>query len=207
MIDNGLIALVARLNATVPEAARAWLDHALFEATDPRSMAPGQKGVSVWETRFSEAGRRCRGAEDAARVLLLHTVRPDAETLARLYAHGTADERRAILYALPHQQHLPPGAALPLVEDALRSNDTRLIANAVGPYAAAHLDAHTWRHAVLKCLFTGVSLDAVADLGGRAAQDHELARMLRDYAAERIAAGRPVPDDLDRALRLTNQES
>ncbi len=58
---------------------------------------------------------------------------PDA--LTRLYRQGTAAERRAVLLALPH---LVPGPdALPLVEDALRTNDTRLVAAAVGPYAAA----------------------------------------------------------------------
>jgi hypothetical protein len=72
-----------------------------------------------------------------------------------------------------------------------------LVAAALGPFAAAHLDPHTWRHGVLKCLFTGVPLAAVHDLDRRA--DDELRRMTADYATEREAAGRPVPDD---ALRL-----
>ena len=37
----------------------------------------------------------------------------------------------------------------------------------------------------------------------RARADAELARMLADYADERTAAGRPVPDDLHRVLALT----
>src|SRR5690606_41522077 len=66
----------------------------------------------------------------------------------------SADEKRAVLRAM---DHLDVGdAALDLVGDALRGNDTRHIAAALGPYAARHLDAHTWRHGVLKCLFTGV---------------------------------------------------
>lgn len=93
--------------------------------------------------------------------------------------------------------------ALPLIEDALRTNDTRLVAAAVGPYAARHLDPHNWRHAVLKCLFTGVPVDEVAELPRRAHADAELARMLADYADERTAAGRPVPEDLHRVLTLT----
>ncbi|MGW0735670.1 EboA domain-containing protein [Streptomyces sp. NPDC002851] len=138
---------------------------------------------------------------DAVRVLLLHTARADTDTLARLYRQGTAAERRAVLLSLPHLLSGPE--ALSLTEDALRTNDTRLVAAAVGPYAADHLDAHTWRHAVLKCLFTGVPVDAVAALEQRARGDAELARMLRDYAAERTAAGRPVPGDLHRVLALT----
>ncbi|MCT7350992.1 EboA domain-containing protein, partial [Streptomyces sp. 15-116A] len=180
-------------------AARAWLDQALDEA----AAHPGSHGpISVWELRLAEAGRRCGSAHaDAARVLILRAARPGTDALTRVYSQGTADERRAVLHALPH---LVPGPdALPLVEDALRTNDTRLVAAALGPYAARHLDAHTWRHAVLKCLFTGVPVHQVADLARRARGDAELARMLGDYAEERTAAGRPVPDDLHRVLTLT----
>ncbi|MFG2026010.1 EboA domain-containing protein [Streptomyces sp. NPDC048825] len=196
-------ALHARLNSQLDATARAWLDRALDEA----EAHPGAHGpISVWELRIAEAGRRC-GPEhaDAARVLLLHRARADADTLARVYRQGTAAERRAVLHALPH---LVPGPdALPIVEDALRTNDTRLVAAAVGPYAARHLDAHNWRHAVLKCLFTGVPIDAVAELPRRAHADFELARMLGDYADERSAAGRPVPEDLYRVLALTEPGS
>ncbi|GJF24528.1 EboA domain-containing protein [Streptomyces sp. HO565] len=191
--------LRATLTSRLDGAARAWLDQALDEAT----AHPGAHGpISVWELRLAEAGRRCGHAHaDAARVLILHAAHADAAVLSRVYAQGTADERRAVLLALPH---LVPGPdALPLVEDALRTNDTRLVAAALGPYAARHLDAHQWRHAVLKCLFTGVPVDQVADLERRAGADTELARMLADYAAERTAAGRPVPDDLHRVLALT----
>ena len=41
-----------------------------------------------------------------------------------------------------------------------------------------------------------MSLEAVSGLAARA--DDELDRMARDFAAERRAAGRPVPTDLDR---------
>ncbi|WP_210584966.1 EboA domain-containing protein [Streptomyces sp. GESEQ-35] len=187
------------LTTRLTGAARTWLDRALDEAT----AHPGTHGpISVWELRLAEAGRRC-GTEhaDAARVLILHAARADTDALTRVYSQGTAAERRAVLHALPH---LVPGPdALPLVEDALRTNDTRLLAAAVGPYAARHLTPHHWRHAVLKCLFTGVPVDEVADLERRAYADAELARMLGDYASERTAAGRPVPEDLHRVLALS----
>ncbi|MEU4995789.1 EboA domain-containing protein [Streptomyces sp. NPDC021622] len=202
MTDAPAIAdLRSRLDADLGGAARAWLDQATAEAA-ARHGRPDQAAAPVWELRFAEAGRRC-GQEhaDAARVLLLHAADADPATLNRVYEQGTAAERRAVLHALPH---LVPGPeALPLVEDALRTNDTRLVAAAVGPYAARHLAPHHWRHAVLKCLFTGVPVDAVADLPRRAHADAELARMLGDYAGERTAAGRPVPGDLYRVLALT----
>ncbi|WP_189934456.1 EboA domain-containing protein [Streptomyces sulfonofaciens] len=171
-------------------------------AAGPAAAPRPPRRLPTWELRFAEAGRRC-GPElaDAARVLLLYTARPDGSAATRLYTQGSAAERRAVLAALPYLTDGPGG--LPLVEDALRTNDTRLVAAAVGPYAAAHLDPHGWRHAVLKCLFTGVPVGAVAGLAARAEGDAELARMLGDYAEERRAAGRPVPDDLYRVLDLT----
>ncbi|MFJ2018150.1 EboA domain-containing protein [Streptomyces nodosus] len=191
--------LRARLDRRLDPAARAWLDRALDEAAGhPDTHGP----ISAWELRLAEAGRRCGPAHaDAARVLILSAAHPGTDALTRVYRQGTADERRAVLHALAHL--LPGPEAVPLVEDALRTNDTRLLAAAVGPYAARHLDAHSWRHAVLKCLFTGVPVEEVADLAGRAAGDAELARMLGDYAAERTAAGRPVPQGLHHVLALT----
>ncbi|MEU9883782.1 EboA domain-containing protein [Streptomyces phaeochromogenes] len=195
--------LLARL---APESA-AWLNDALHEAmATPHAVGP--RRVPTWELRFAAAGRRCGSREnaEAARVLLLHAARPDPATAVRLFQQGTAAERRAVLRALPHLA-IAPEEGVPLIEDALRTNDTRLVAAAVGPYAAAYLPAHPWRHAVLKCLFTGVPLGVVADLADRARGDAELARMLRDFAAERTAAGRSVPDDLRHLLALTAEES
>ncbi|WP_328666867.1 EboA domain-containing protein [Streptomyces sp. NBC_00322] len=211
------------LDDQLPDDARAWLDEALAEAaeaarpaaeTPPREPSPGEMppaepppyAVPLWELRFASAGRACgQHYADSVRTLLLVEARAGSATLTRLYQQGTAAERRAVLLALHHLLEGP--VALPLVEDALRTNDTRLVAAAVGPYAAEHLDPHAWRHAVLKCLFTGVPVDAVADLDSRAAGDDELARMLADYAAERTAAGRAVPPDLNRVLTLTGEPS
>jgi len=193
-------ALHRQLSARLGGAARAWFHQAIDEA----AAQPGIHGpITVWELRLAEAGRRC-GPEhaDIARILILHAAHAGPDALARVYYQGTAAERRAVLHALPHLVEGPD--ALPLVEDALRTNDTRLLAAAVGPYAARHLPPHAWRHAVLKCLFTGVPVEEVADLRRRAHADAELARMLGDYAAERTSAGRPVPEDLYRVLTLTD---
>ncbi|AEN13536.1 MULTISPECIES: EboA domain-containing protein [unclassified Streptomyces] len=191
-----------KLDDRLPGAARAWLDEALAEAAHAAGRPDADTGNPPWELRFVSAGRHC-GPEhaDAVRVLLLVEARPALPAVTRLYEQGTAAERRAVLLAL-HRIEFGP-AALGLVEDALRTNDTRLVAAAVGPYAAAHLDAHGWRHAVLKCLFTEVPVEAVDRLADRARGDAELARMLEDFAAERTAAGRTVPADLRTVLALT----
>ncbi|MFG3258572.1 EboA domain-containing protein [Streptomyces sp. NPDC048172] len=205
-----LASLRTGLEMQLEAGAREWLRQALADAADTPRHA-GQ-AVPPWERHFAAAGRRCVPAHgedpgslaETARVLLLHAASPDGPALARLYEHATAPERHAVLLALPHLDPPPEArAALALVEDALRSNDTRLIAAALGPYAAGHLDPHQWRHGVLKCLFTGVPLSAVAGLERRARGDAELGRMLTDYARERTAAGRTVPEDLHHALKLT----
>ena len=183
-----LHALHSHLAEHLDEAARTWLDQALGEA----AAHPGAHGpISVWELRLAEAGRRCGpGHADAARILILHAARADTDALSRVYFQGTGAERRAVLQALPHLVSGPQ--ALPLVEDALRTNDTRLVAAAMGPYAR-HLDAATWRQGVIKCVFMGIPLAHVADLEERA--DHELAGMLRGLADERSAAGRDMSED------------
>ncbi|MFF2204983.1 EboA domain-containing protein [Streptomyces sp. NPDC058145] len=199
--DTGPEALRDHLDTHLDPDARAWFHQAMEEA----AAHPGGRGpISVWELRLAEAGRRCGTRHaDAVRVLILHAARADAAVLSRVYHQGTAAERRAVLHALPH---LVPGPdAVALVEDALRTNDTRLVAAALGPYGARHLEPHAWRHAVLKCLFTGVPVDLVAGLAERARGDAELARMLADFAAERTAAGRPVPSGLHHVLTLAAQ--
>ena len=113
-----------------------------------------------------------------------------------LYRFGDADERRAVLLTL---HRLPiEGLGSDLLHDALRTNDLRLVAAALGPYGEAVLDDAAWRQGVLKCLFTGVPVALVSGLADRT--DDELLRMVTSYAEERVAAGRPVPEDARRIL-------
>ncbi len=138
--------------------------------------------------------------DDAVRAALLgalaEAVGGDPDVLATevfdLYRFGDADEKRGILRAL---HLLPVGvSAVPLVEDALRTNDVRLVAAALGPYGAEQLVQDEWRQGVLKSLFVGVPLAAVDGLDARA--DAQLADMLAAFAYERVAAGRDVPADI-----------
>ncbi|WP_433430208.1 EboA domain-containing protein [Nonomuraea sp. CA-141351] len=184
----------------------AWLDGALGTAAERPETAARS---------FAAAGRRAGRAplrdvpgwtaDEAARALLLAALPPDRVThmTCDLYQHGDADEKRAVLKSLPM---LAVGAAaLPLLHDAIRTNDARLVAAALGPYAR-HLDQAAWRQAVLKCVFMGVPLAAVDRLDERA--DTELASMLAAFADERAAAGRHMPADAASLLhRLTRQET
>jgi hypothetical protein len=129
----------------------------------------------------------------AGRALLLRALVEPPDGLDRIvavYQQGDPAERLAVLQALPL---LPIGAsAVPLLHDALRTNDPRLVAAALGPYAA-HLDAAAWRQGVIKCVFMGVPLAVVDALEDRA--DGDLAAMLAGLADERRAAGRAMPAD------------
>jgi L-ribulose-5-phosphate 3-epimerase len=137
--------------------------------------------------------------DDLARVRLLtvlaEVLEPPslATEIAQLYRYGDDAERRGVLRALAALPDAMVPTGLELVKDALRANDIRLVAAAMGSFAAQHLDDHNWRHGVLKCLFVGVPLAAVSDVDTRA--DAELLRMVGDYAEERKAAGRDVPAD------------
>ncbi|UBU17708.1 EboA domain-containing protein [Nonomuraea gerenzanensis] len=190
-----------RLRAALRDTpAATWLDEAL---THP----------DTFTRSFTSAGRRTGRAplpaapgwtaDEAARALLLAALPQDrAATEAQdLYHHGDADEKRAVLKALAL---LPIGPrAVPLLHDAIRTNDARLLAAALGPYAT-HLDQAAWRQAVLKCVFMGVPLSEVDRLDERA--DAELAAMLTAFAEERQAAGRPMPADAAALLsRLTSR--
>jgi sugar phosphate isomerase/epimerase len=135
-----------------------------------------------------------------------------AEALLALYDGGDSAERRGVLRGLgalatgaPQLPDAVVTAGLRLTADALRTSESGIVAAAAGPFAAAHLDQHSWRHAVLKLVFMGISLSAVTDLQERA--DAELARMARDFAAERTAAGRPVPADVQLNLQSSSSFS
>ncbi|MEU8238885.1 EboA domain-containing protein [Actinoplanes missouriensis] len=182
---TGLVELRAALGGN------DWLDDALAKVT----LDPAAAGAL-----FPAAGRRCGRApvapqwtaDEAARALLLSAAPGEAETL---YRYGDADEKRAVLKALP--LIAATGETVSVLQDALRTNDTRLVAAALGP-AARQLDDATWRQGVLKCVFMGIPLTAVHGLRDRA--DAALAEMLGAFAEERKAAGRDVPADAQELL-------
>ncbi|MEU4525498.1 EboA domain-containing protein [Amycolatopsis sp. NPDC024027] len=170
----------------------AWLEKALHDvaadATALRTVFPGV-GRRVGRGPSETPGRT---VDDLARVELLKAAPDAAAEMPGLYRHGDAAEKRAVLFGLSVVDI--GDAGLELVADALRTNDPRLVAAAMGEYAATHLGDAAYRHGVLKCVFMGIPLADVAGLDRRT--DEELLRMMRSFAAERAAAGREVPADL-----------
>jgi hypothetical protein len=186
---------------------RAWLDDAkrlLASTTDPSALGrlfPAAERHCGTQQLFNPTTPDLIGwtVADAVRaVLLLGATLDDVTTV---YHYGDTLQRRAVLRALPLLEL--GNAAVPLVLDALTSTDRRLLAAAVGRYAAEHLPARPWRHAVLKCLRLDVPLAWVAGLRQRT--DTELVAMVRAYAEERLAAGRLVPLDAALIIQVRGQ--
>ena len=193
----------------LPAGPAAWLARCCAEAASTaailrafpatgrrlgRGPLPGCDPSGGYGWTVDDAGR--------TRLLLAASANRDGDALAilleQLYRHGDAAERRGVLRALDALPVAERG--LPLLRDALRTNDARLVAAAAGgQYAAGLLPDAELAQAVLKCLFTGVPLAAVAAVPGRVTP--ELARMTADFAHERVAAGRDVPEDAWLVLR------
>ena len=130
--------------------------------TRPRSArasrwSAARSGASRWRPDADPADVHAWTIDDAARTLLLLAMGEHAEAeLAELYRYGDAAERRGLLRALPYLGLGDRG--LGLTDDAIRTNDTRLIAAALGPYATEHLPDAGYDQAVLKCVFVGVPI-------------------------------------------------
>lgn len=179
------------LEMLLPAAARIWLAEARRQPLATTFPAAARK---VGRDRLSPAWT----TDQAVRALLL--VGAPATDVLDVYRYGDAAEKLAVLHALSVADVADSldDQAVPIIEDAIRTNDRRLLAAALGPYATRHLSQHAFRQAVLKCVFANVPLAVVDGLPKRV--DQELIRMMSDFAAERSAAGRDIPADLEAYL-------
>ncbi|WP_394555043.1 EboA domain-containing protein [Agromyces sp. MMS24-JH15] len=189
----------ARIADLFPAAGREVGRGAVRPDDDPQGYRHGTLDDLARE-RFVVALVRALPADRAAAELReLHRYGDDAERRGVLRGLGAAEEAGgigAVGASDPTGGDPLVDAGVNLVLDALRANDPRLVAAALGPFAARHLDQHAWRHGVLKAVFMDLPLDVVAGLDDRA--DVELARMAAGLIAERRAACRTVTDDMTR---------
>ncbi len=194
--------LRAGLERRIDGDAALWLHEteARVEA-DPDAIgavfpAVGRKvGRGTFDPAADPADVHAWTVDDAARTLLLLAL-GDGATIMRqlpdLYRFGDTADRRGLLRALAY---LDIGdAAIGIVDDAVRGNDTFLIAAALGPYATVQLDTPAWEHAVLKCVFSGVPISPLHGLLARRTANGS--RMLAGLVHERVAAGRDVPAEV-----------
>jgi hypothetical protein len=151
--------------------------------------------MTALSTRFARLAREVgRAHAEAARIALLVENDVDPATLGDLFTHGDNDERRAILRALPALRDRE--RFVPLAVEACRTSVVPVFEAIAcdNPFPAAHFPDANFHQMVLKAVFVGISLARVVGLHQR--RSPELQRMARDYAAERRAAGRSIPDDL-----------
>jgi len=144
------------------------------------------------------------GLDEAARGALLlkrlASLAPaDQLTLAReVFYRGEVRERQALLRVLPH---VPvPQSLLEIAREACRTS-VESIFRAIAcdnPYPAEHFDEPAFNQMVLKAVFVGTPVSRIVGLSRRATP--EMRRMAEDYAAERRAAGRAVPEDVSLIL-------
>jgi hypothetical protein len=159
-------------------------------------LAAANKAIAGWDPRGWSV-------TDAARILLLSGLpatgkKPFAERFRSLCRTADAAELVTLYRGLP--LYPDPAALEEQVGEGLRSN-MRGVFEAIAhdnPYAKAHFDDHRWNHMVLKALFIGSPLAPIQGLDERA--NPELARIVRDFAHERWAAGRPVPFEIWRCV-------
>lgn len=196
MTPGGPSELWDLLRARVGPAELRWLEDAVEDIRRDRSaLAKLFPAVGRHVGRESLQPERDYGwtVDDAGRALLLLAVGDRVwGELDGLYRFGDAAERRAVLRSL---SLLPPvdtaDTGVRLVDDAIRSNDPRLIVAALGSYARDRLDEDAFNQAALKCVFVGVPLTALDGVVDRTSPS--LSRMLAGYVLERVAAGRDVP--------------
>ena len=192
----------------VDGAAARWLHGALERADDARAvdiafgsaprrtgrapLASGAAGTVPAAVRELGALPRADGAARALIALAHAEHEPDAPD--RLLRHADVDESVAVYRVLAL---FPDGTRLDeAVGRGLRTH-AQPVFEAIAhdnPWPTARLDEHRWNHMILKALFVESALHPIRGLDARA--NPTLARMLLDFADERRAAGRPVPDEL-----------
>jgi hypothetical protein len=206
-----------RLNA----AGRDWLagqiallerergDKALYIAFSLVPRRLGNAPLALTEVELSDARRCLEGwcpgdwsLADAGRILLLSGLPgkdPDFAPRFRSLCQ-TADVSEAIALYRGLPLYPEPAALEPMAGEGLRSN-MRSVFEAIAhhnPYPKSFFDTHRWNHMVLKALFIGSRLAPIQGLDQRA--NAELARIMRDFAHERWAAGREVPHEIWRCV-------
>jgi hypothetical protein len=197
---------LAVVRAGCPAQAREWVDRTFARLGPPLDRATFQAAFAgaarrVGAERFAvdgeDGGRPLDEIARAALLLRALDCLPSAEHAAfvdEVYRRGDSREQAAVLRTLAL---LPePARFLATAVEACRTN-VRAVFEAIAcgnPYPAAHFPDLAFNQMVLKALFVELPLASVVGL--RARITPELRRMADDYARERRAAGRPVPDDI-----------
>lgn len=165
---------LALLSSDIQEAgeARAGWDPSGLSTDQAVRIAFLLKAGGEGETFRDRFVQLCRTADVAEQVAFYRglPLYPNPELLEHQAGEAARTNMRSVFEALAHKN----------------------------PYPFEQFDDNRWNHMVLKALFIGSTLHPIQGLGQRA--NPELARILRDYAHERWAAGRPVTPELWRSV-------
>jgi hypothetical protein len=213
-------AIIALLRGWLARAANpeamAWLDAEIDRQSagvDERrlELALGLVGRKIGRTDLSltaqdvAAARGLRanwqpetwGSDEAARVAMLLGTHHGADQAfaARVDRICTTAE------VTEHVAYLKGFAVFPAAKE-LHGRAREGVRSSIGPifeaiacrnpYPFDHFDEAAWNQMVVKCVFTGASIDTIVGLRER--RNPELIQMLRDFVAERHAAGRSLPE-------------
>ncbi|MDH3659467.1 MAG: EboA domain-containing protein [Alphaproteobacteria bacterium] len=201
--------------------ARAWFEQQMStlspEATDralymalglaPRKL--GKDDLALLPADLEQAGAARPGwdpsglsVDQAARIAILLKAGGEGERFRDRFVQlcRTADMAEQVAFYRGLPLYPNPELLAHQAGEAARTN-MRSVFEALAhrnPYPFEQFDDNRWNHMVLKALFIGSVLHPIQGLGQRA--NAELARILRDYAHERWAAGREVTPELWRCV-------
>lgn len=123
--------------------------------------------------KFSDCFKDLRRTADVAELIALYRglpLYPDPGALGFEVGEGLRSHMKSVFEAIAHNN----------------------------PYPRDQFDEHRWNHMILKALFVESTLDPIVGLDERS--NRELARIMREYAHERWAAGRHVSPELWRCV-------
>jgi hypothetical protein len=214
--------LHAGLARTLRPEAMAWLDVELDRQqniVDERRLAValglagrkvGRADLSLSDIERAAAQDLRRGwrpelwgADETARVaLVLASYRGDDKAFAaRIDRLCAAAEVTELVACLKGFAVFPAPAALEArARDGVRAS-MRPPFEAIAchnPYPFDYFNEAAWNQMVVKCVFTGASIETIVGLCER--RNLDVIRMLRDLVAERTAASRPLPDEVHRYI-------
>ncbi|MGB0645624.1 MAG: EboA domain-containing protein [Bradymonadia bacterium] len=202
-----------------------WLEHCLVDASrdldgvltelskrfSKRHLIAGfsERSSAVLMTQLGPMPIGHWRTDRAARSWLLATLSASTSApfkqLFSYYESGDTETRIATLLAINLVDDTDSAQGMMLIHDAGRTYLDELMDAAWcnHPFSTHHMSDVEYRKAVLKALFCDVEISGFLRLDERA--DAELAASLRDFADEREAAGRPVPDVLWPVLAMHPQ--
>lgn len=120
------------------------------------------------------------------------------KTISQLFKAGELNELVSLYSALPVLAH--PESWRFQATEGIRNNiaDVQSAIMLHNPYPADYFDEAAWNQLVLKAFFTDKDVTQIIGLDER--KNAQLAHTLTDYAAERRAAGRSLPPNIERLM-------